>query len=1423
MLTGSVGVTVTATDGDGDHVTSGAVDISNQITFLDDGPTVNPTVHADATVSLDETGPAVASTISTGAIVKGDDPDVSGSGAISKATSGVAIVDAHAAFGADGPAASNSLSYALSITNASSGLTTTDGHAINLVAQGGVIVGVVSGGTFDGQAAFAISIDPNTGVVTVEQYLSLNQPITTDPNDAVHMLTGSIGVTVTATDGDGDHVTSGAVDISNQIIFHDDGPTAHADVNSVSEGGHVSGNVETNDLFGADGKASGGGVTGVEAGSHPTDIVTTGVGQTIAGTFGSLVLNADGTYTYTATPNTNPPPGSTDVFTYTITDGDGDKSTTTLTITVNDVTLNPDDQTKVVNEAALDLNKDGADLAAGTVTGSNPSSTAETVQGTLAVVGATGYTAEDLTGTHGVFHLNANGTYTYTLTSPVDGTTADNGTNTVNGVETFTYTAHDADGNTVTGTVTINVIDDVPTAHADTDSVTEDGPLVADGNVLTGTGGSDLNSTDGVADTQGADGATVTGVKLPASGSFTSVPTGATGTTIIGSHGTLVLHADGSYTYTLNNADTSVQALGQGQSTTDTFNYQITDGDGDTSTTTLTITINGTNDAPVVGSSTATVSEEGLTGANPDNVGSPTDTTNSVTATGTVSFTDVDSGDTHTVTLTAPANGSLTSNGFNVIWTGSGTNTLHAFQDVNGNGLVDAGEKAIMTITINNSGAYTVTLQGPIDHPTANVEDVDGFGVTVNVSDGHTTSTGTLNVNVEDDSPVSFTPDPQPSLVDDGTASATGLINDPASNSTGVNFIGADGFGSLFFTGTSALDGTALTDASSNPLTSHGQPILLSGFGTDTLTAYVDSGAHAGFQSGEDTVVFTVTLNDGTTYGSDATYTINFSDTIDNGSGVSFNNLTSTNAGNVDYRGVGADSATTPIDLLLSGTATGGAIGTVNTDSTAIGVSNQSMDAGESLRIDFVSDLASGGAGPTGFNFSGHVSSNGFIGFIPQVQGAQSNTVSFTVYALDTTVTQTGAPDSNPTGGFSDGSVLTTTQVYAQDYLTGNTATLDISGLAVGSTTAVGSFGVTVTKNADGSVTFHGIQEGDHYGVTTATDFNAIVVQDNSGSFDLGVFSLSQTNQGSNIDMNFGVTAQDADGDTSTGTIAVTLTPEAQQAAPIHTAMTTMAPLSTASTDTSSLTASNDNTDHGQQRTFNVANNTALMGAIAAAGLDSLHGLQLDHASVSGLDHSSSSLQPTHDMVVSSAPVEAPHVDTSPDMQVLATATTHAAPQSGGAAHDMVVSSQPLTPANAQPAAPTDLPHGSEGPAHAAAAASAVVAMAVTMPSAAQLAAAASHGVSQAPDSVGGATPQHEQVVSKVLVDALHGGGGGSVNIDGLLNNAGIHGASQDALQALASHGSAAVSFGHTAFADAFGGAHGMLLMHPDVAPPVHG
>ena len=86
----------------------------------------------------------------------------------------------------------------------------------------------------------------------------------------------------------------------------------------------------------------------------------------------------------------------------------------------------------------------------------------------------------------------------------------------------------------------MRIVDDVPTARNDVDSVTEDSgngdnPPAADGNVLTGLGGGDANATDGVADTQGADGATVT-----------AVTGGTLGQAFAGAYGSLTLNADGS-------------------------------------------------------------------------------------------------------------------------------------------------------------------------------------------------------------------------------------------------------------------------------------------------------------------------------------------------------------------------------------------------------------------------------------------------------------------------------------------------------------------------------------------------------------------------------------------------------------------------------------------------------------------------------------------------------------------------------------------------------------------------------------------------------------------------------------------------------------------------------------------------------------
>ena len=129
-----------------------------------------------------------------------------GTGYISQAVSAGALVTPTIAFGADGPfggSPTTGTSYALSVTNAASGLSVTDGRRSTCHADGdgSVVVGVVqAGGTFAGQAAFAISIDARTGVVTVEQYLSLHQDSATNtPNDPVYA-----GAELAGGDGDGD-------------------------------------------------------------------------------------------------------------------------------------------------------------------------------------------------------------------------------------------------------------------------------------------------------------------------------------------------------------------------------------------------------------------------------------------------------------------------------------------------------------------------------------------------------------------------------------------------------------------------------------------------------------------------------------------------------------------------------------------------------------------------------------------------------------------------------------------------------------------------------------------------------------------------------------------------------------------------------------------------------------------------------------------------------------------------------------------------------------------------------------------------------------------------------------------------------------------------------------------------------------------
>jgi VCBS repeat-containing protein len=84
-------------------------------------------------------------------------------------------------------------------------------------------------------------------------------------------------------------------------------------------------------------------------------------------------------------------------------------------------------------------------------------------------------------GQYGQILLNADGSYTYTLTSaPNSPNHVNDGPNVI--TDSFTYQVKDSLGNTTTSTIVISIVDDVPKAHCDFAHVSEGDSI--SGNVL---------------------------------------------------------------------------------------------------------------------------------------------------------------------------------------------------------------------------------------------------------------------------------------------------------------------------------------------------------------------------------------------------------------------------------------------------------------------------------------------------------------------------------------------------------------------------------------------------------------------------------------------------------------------------------------------------------------------------------------------------------------------------------------------------------------------------------------------------------------------------------------------------------------------------------------------------------------------------
>ncbi len=418
------------------------------------------------------------------------------------------------------------------------------------------------------------------------------------------------------------------------------------------------------------------------------------------GTYGAFAISATGAWTYTlgnaraATQALAAGQVVTETFTATVIDDQGATATQVVTITItgtNDrpvVTSMAADAAGAVVEAGVDT--PGTIVANGTLTSSDVDQ------------GATALWSGSRDGTYGEFHITADGHWTYGLFNGRTATDALAEGEVV--TESFTATVTDEHGGSATQVVTVTI------------TGSNDAPLVTSSTAA----GSAAVREAGVA----TGGDTPEAGTPSATGQLTSsdVDHGATASwsgDANGTYGSFAISASGAWTYALDNARTATQQLAVGETVTETFTATVTDEHGATATQVVTVTISGTNDAPVVTSSTlaasGSVTESGVvTGSDTPDAGTPS-------VAGQLTSSDVD----HGATATWSGNADGTYGAFAIGTDGAWTYTLG--NDRAATQALAAGQtvtETFLTTVTDEHGAtatqvVTITVTGTNDAPVA--------------------------------------------------------------------------------------------------------------------------------------------------------------------------------------------------------------------------------------------------------------------------------------------------------------------------------------------------------------------------------------------------------------------------------------------------------------------------------------------------------------------------------------------------------------------------------------------------------------------------------------------------------------------------------------------------------------------------------
>ena len=731
---------------------------------------------------------------------------------------------------------------------------------------------------------------------------------------------------------------------------------------------------------------------------------------------GTLVLNGDGTFTYTPNATFN----GSDSFVYEVSDGNGGTARATVNITVNPINDDPlavndafatDEDTPYtatlgVNDLLLnDTDLDGDTLTVNTTPVSGPS--------------------------NGTLVLNGDGTFTYTPNAHFHGS------------DSFVYEVSDGNGGTARATVniTVNPINDDPVAVHDAFATDEDTPYTA----TLGVNDLLLNDTD-------LDGDMLTVNTTPVSGP---------------SNGTLLLNADGTFSYTPN-------AHFHGS---DSFVYEVSDGNGGMAQATVNITVNPINDDPVAANDafatdedtpyTATLGVNDLL-LNDMDLDGDTLTVNTTPVIGTSNGTLVLNGD-GSFTYTPNANFSGSDSFVYEVSDGNG-GTAQATVNITVNPINDDPVAVNDAFATDEDTPYTATLG--VNDLLLNDMDLDGDTLTVNTTPVSGPSNGTLLLN--GDGTFTYTPNANFSGSDSfvyevsdgngGTAQATvnitvNLINDDpvAANDAFATdedapYTATLGVNDLLLNDTD-LDGDTLTVNTTPVIGPSNGTLVLNGDGSFTYTP------NANF-SGSDSFVYEV--SDGN--GGMAQATVNITVNPINDDPVAANDAFATDEDAPYTATLGVN------DLLLNDTDLDGDTLTVNTTPVS-GPSNGT--------------LVLNGDGT--FTYTPNANFNGSDSFVYEVSDGNGGTAQATVNIIvDNVNVRPVAVADNYT--VNEGERL---DVSAIEGVLANDVDADGGRLTV--SIVSGPTNGTLTLDDDGSFTYL------HHGSTTATDRFLYELDDGNG------------------------------------------------------------------------------------------------------------------------------------------------------------------------------------------------------------------------------------------------------------------------------------------------------------------------------------